>query len=344
MNRSLWKNAAITLLVVSPIVLFFAGRAAVSWQPRKVTDLPYVQVIEGVPFAGIIALSPDEHLVANASRDEEGLVSVLALPSGKRVEHHVVNGRISCLAFSPDGQRLAIAYQKMKLAMHETEIGSHRIGLSLWEFKGQYRNLEMAKGDWVYDTPAQLRFSPDGKTLWMASSDNLRTWNISSGRFKWQWRKGEGRGSSLPFFSALSPDCRLNFRSDSDGYSVWDMETKKRVVHTKLPFLADSDLNFSSDSYLATYYADTPEGIFNPVIETRTGRKLWQSKGEPEFTLVAGKAVRQKESSFEVYDARNGKFLYMLPAPPNTTPLPSASSRWLYTINDKNELFRQRLQ
>jgi hypothetical protein len=218
-----------------------------------------------------------------------------------------------------------------------------RIGISLWSMKGQYRNFEMVKGDWVFDTPTQLRFSPDGKTLWMASTDNLRAWNIISGKLKWQWRNSEGRDSSLPFFSALSTDCRFNFRSDSDGYSVWDTKTKKRLRHTKLPFLYDADLNFSSDASVATYYADTPKGVLNPVIDTRTGRLLWQSKGEPELTVIASKSVKQKKNSFEVHNARNGKILCVLPAYPKTIPLPFASSRWLYTVNDKKELFRQRL-
>jgi WD40 repeat protein len=332
MNRSFCKSLVIAFVVMSPVVSLLAVRSAASWRPQKVLSLPY---------KGDIIMSPDERLIAIASPDEQGLVSVRSLPSGQEVMRRTLHRHISSLAFSPDGRRLAIGWSKSTRRKLATD--TKRIGISLWNIKGQYRDFEMVKGDWVYDEPTQLRFSPDGITLWMASTDNLRSWSIGSGKLKWQWHNLEGRDSSLPFHSALSTDCRLNFRSDSDGYAVWDTGTKKRLLRAKLPFLQDANLHFSSDASVATYYADTPKGILNPVVDTRTGRVLWQSKGEPELTFIGDKAVRHKANTFEVCDARNGKLLYTLSAYPNTVPLSSASRRWLYTVKDKKELFRQRL-
>jgi len=333
MNHFFWKNWVIILLILLPVVLFSAACGTVSWQSQKVLALPY---------KGAITISPNERLIANASSDEQGLVSVLVLSNGQEVKHRVLQSHVSCLAFSPDGRHLAIGWSKSSI--HKIASDTKRIGVSLWDFKRQYRQFEIATGTWVFDTPTQLRFSPDAKTLWMASTDNLRAWSISSGKLKWQWRNAEGRDSSLPFFSTLSMDCRLNFRSDSSGYTVWDIKTGKRLLRTKLPYLADADLDFSPDASVGTYYADTPKGILNYLIDTRTGRVLWKSKGDSGITLTADKAIRRNAYEFEVCDTRNGRILYTLPANARSVPLSSTSRRWLYTINDKNHLLRQRLR
>jgi hypothetical protein len=78
------------------------------------------------------------------------------------------------------------------------------------------------------------------------------------------------------------------------------------------------------------------------VIDTRTGQLLWQSAGGFEMKVFGNKAIKLKKNVFEIYNAHNGKSLYTLPAFPQTVPLSFASDRWLYTVNDKKELFRQR--
>lgn len=223
-----------------------------------------------------------------------------------------------------------------------------RIGVSLWDLNDKLRDFEMVKGDLTFDRPTKLRFSPDGKTLWMASTDNLHAWDIGSGKLTWQWREGDlGRDSSLPFDSTISEDCRFYFRNDSDVYTVWNVKTNKRLVRTKLPFLYDAGLEFSSDGAFATYYGDAftvHEDIVYPVIETRSGRMLWKSPRAFPLTFSSNKAIRRNNDNFEVLDARSGKLLGRLPAIPKTYAISSASKRWLYTTNDNRELFRQRLQ
>jgi WD40 repeat protein len=141
------------------------------------------------------------------------------------------------LAFSHDGQRLAIAWHEWTSKFTND---TKRIGLSLWNFQGPSREFEMVPGDhWAADRPTQLRFSPDGETLWMASSGSLRSWDIRSGKLKRQWKNpggGMAGGSSMPFYSALSADCRLNFRFDEDGYTVWDVATQKTCASYTLAF------------------------------------------------------------------------------------------------------------
>lgn len=331
MKRAISKCLTLGLLVSLPLVLFFAARETASWRPQKVAGLPY---------DGALAISPDERFIANASSDEQGLITVRDLQNGIEVKHRALLHRVTALAFSPDGRYLGVGWRDI------TGSGNtKRVGISLWEFEGECRAFHVPQGNILFDTPTQIRFSPDSRTVWLASSDNLRAWAVASGKLKWQWRNGDlGRDSSLPFFSAVSKDCRLYFRSDSEGYTVWDTSSKKRLLHTKLPFLADADLKFSSDASLATYYADTPKGIFNPVVKTDTGQILWQLQGESELTLIGDKAVNLKQNTFEVRNGHTGRLLHSLPTSPKISPLPFESRLWLYSINDKNELFRQRLQ
>jgi WD40 repeat protein len=176
-------------------------------------------------FQRHLIISPDERFVAVALPDKQE-IWVRALPAGQEVKRQKFRHSVSHLAWSSDGQLLAIAWIKSKPPAEGMANRVHRMGVSLWNIKGGLRDFEMAKGEWVFDSPTQLRFSPDGQTLWMASTSNLRAWNIRSGQLKYQRNNTEGRDSSLPFFSVLSTDCRLNFRSDSSGYTVWDTKLK----------------------------------------------------------------------------------------------------------------------
>lgn len=334
------KNVAVVFLILLPLALFFWMREKVSWQPQKIAVLSQ---------SGEAFLSPDARFVAEslvepgASKPE--IVVIRNLESGHKVKCSVWHHRSSSLVFSADGKQLAWAWSQT--TAHKMENDTKRIGVSWWNLKGKPRDFEMVKGDLMFDRPTQLRFSPDGKTLWMASTDNLRSWDVHSGQLKSQWRTGDlGRDSSFPYDSTTSEDCQLYFRNDSDGYTVWDVKTNKRLVRTKLPFLYDEGLEFSSDGAYATYYGDAftvGRGIVYPVVETRTGRVLWESAGEFPLIFVGDEAIRLKTDKLEVFDARNGKLLRILPAVPGAV-LPLRPSRWLCSMNKKHELFRQRFR
>ena len=336
--RNFYRKIAIVVCVLLPVALIFVIREKLSWRPVKIAVLA-----KNAAFA----LSPDGVMLVTATYKDHSVMSLRDLQSGKEQYRHLFKHQISELTFSDDGKRLAWAW--IVTTEHEMANSTHRTGVSLWDLKGKPRDFEMDKKDLVFDSPMQLRFSPDEKTLWMASSDNLRAWDIGSGKLKWQWRKDDmGRGSSFGFSSAISKDCQLYFRSDSDGYSVWDVKTMKRLLRTKLPFFYDENPEFSADANLATYYGDgftISKGIFYPIIDARTARVLWRSWGQSPITIVGDKAIRQQANNLEVLNARNGKLFYTLPAVPKSYVLPVASRDWLYSIDHKYEtLYRQRLQ
>jgi hypothetical protein len=63
-----------------------------------------------------------------------------------------------------------------------------------------------------------------------------------------------------------------------------------------------------------------------------------------EFALNNTVAIVKNKNRFEVREARTGKFLRWLPTEPKVEVIQSESADWLYTANDRNELFRQRLR
>lgn len=318
-----------------PLALFFAAREKVSWRPQKVMQLPF-----GAP--GEIVISPGDRFVANigiyydysAPREEIFLV-MHDLQSGREVEARGIYPDICVAAFDEKG-RLAFGWREV-----DEKGNSKKLGVAVFS-NGKLRDLQISKGVFPWDYPTHLRFSPDGKTLWMASADNLYSWDVASGKLKWRWNKEGGkRNTSLPLDSAISEDCRYYFRADSHFIlSMWDIAKNKRLLVAKLPEYAG--LDFSSDADLLV---SEMSGV--SVIESKTGRVLWvspHSTAERPLTLVAETAIVRNANRFEVREARTGKFLRWLPAEGNVRVVTSESPDWLYTVNDRNELFRQRLR
>ncbi|HEY0075334.1 MAG TPA: WD40 repeat domain-containing protein [Abditibacteriaceae bacterium] len=332
--RSKWVRGIWLLL---PLALFFAARQKVSWRPQKIMDLPF-----GVPE--FVIISPDERFVANFRYDPTSKTSEVELPllvrdlqNGREIKVRGFHTGTQIAAFDKEAQRIAFGWREI-----DDNENTKKLGVSVLSLNDKLRDFEIPKGADSWDYPTQLRFSPDGKTLWMASSDNLRSWDIATGKLKGQWSK-EGEeievgDQSLPFNSAISEGCRYYFRADSHfGYSVWDIAKNKRLLRTKLPEL--SELTFSPDAELMVSVKRNVS-----VIDSKMGRVLWQSSAGTQLTLSNKLAIVKNENRFEVREARTGKLLRWLPAEGNARVVTSESVDWLYTVNDSNELFRQRLR
>ena len=332
MKRNLRQRVSLAFLIFLPLALFFVARQAASWRPRLVSALPGHDAF---------AISPDERSIAYWEAVSRVIATHDLHDSKRIVQHASFPYSVEHLNFSPDGRHVAIGWALIAAPKPDSANDTKRIGVSLLGLDDSYREFQIDKDDFTFDRVAQVRFSPDGSNLWMASTDNLRAWDIPSGKLKHQWYKSEGRDSSLPFFSVLSMDCRLNFRSDSDGYSVWDVPNEKLLLRTKLPHLADSDLIFSADSTLASYYAPTPDVYY--VIETRTARRLWQTTGDSDVAFSHDKAISRSGKYYMVREARTGKLLYRLPANPDYSVQPIESRFWLYVRDKNSRLLRQRL-
>ena len=339
MKISLHKILLTAFLLALPIALFAVLRAQASWRPQRVAV---------TSLYGLDALSPQEDFVAttafNDPKIKPGIVFVVDLSNGREVNRRDFGfgQEVSAMQFSPNGQMLAVAW-------HEDWKSDHRnsdiITLSLWNWRSKVppMKLEIVTSNLTYDEIIQLCFSPDGKTLWLVSEFNLRAWDVTTGQLKWQLHpKGFSRGSAIQFFATISEDCRLYFRCDSNGYTVWDIKKRQPIFHSDVPNSSGEEINFSPDASLLTYRSSS--NTYRIVSDTRTARILWRASFGSAITFVGDKAVvRDDGDKLEVRDAHSGNFLYLLPQPSENFVFLNSRS-WLFSVNDQGELFRQRLR
>jgi WD40 repeat protein len=113
------------------------------------------------------ALSPDQKTLAVALSGD-GSIELLDMPSGKVFRRFAASsGAPSVLAFSPDGQRLAVAIGKGKMTDK----------VRLWDVNTGKVILDGADRQ----TIRSLAFSPDGKSL-ATSGDDVRLWDTATGK------------------------------------------------------------------------------------------------------------------------------------------------------------------
>ena len=122
------------------------------------------------------------------------------------------NGEVLCVAFSPEGRRLASAgADKMVKVWNATD------GDEVVELSGHR------------DAVLRLSFSPDGRRLATASLDKtVKVWDLAEGREELTFR-GHGR---MVLGVAFSPDGRqiasadgTMWKSDDGGVKLWDAAT-----------------------------------------------------------------------------------------------------------------------
>jgi WD40 repeat protein len=119
-------------------------------------------------------------------------------------------GEVPCLAFSPDGRRLAGGWMN-----HPAEVWDATTGQKLSSLAGQ-RGAGKA-----------LLFSPDGRHLASVDQDNLVTVWDADGR---SLRTFKGPSESRPFDAAYHPDGSLLAAAGLDkGVRIWDVGTGKEL-------------------------------------------------------------------------------------------------------------------
>jgi WD40 repeat protein len=211
---SLWRVADGTLLRTQrgdrSVAITADGASLVTGKGRAVAlhrmdDGALVREFEGLTAGGVVrvAISPDGRLVAGASLFE---VLVWQASDGRRL-HARGGSHIQALAFSPDGDTLAIAEGP---AVHLVRMTDGALLHTLQVPKGGVNGLafapdgatlatacgdwavriwEVASGDLLYtligheDQVLAVAYSPDGKTLLSGSQDNtVRLWYLPSDR------------------------------------------------------------------------------------------------------------------------------------------------------------------
>ena len=152
------------------------------------------------------------------------------------------DGRVTCLASSPDGKTLAAGrFGEGKVHLHDLrrrkQVAVFKVktkGVAALAFSPDGRTLAVSSDDvqlWDVGTGKKrltiscrtgiLAFSPDGKTLAAGESygDRVRLWDPVTGKEKRSLRAGFG--TRLVF----SPDGQTLATSNIDGVKVWDVTT-----------------------------------------------------------------------------------------------------------------------
>jgi WD40 repeat protein/serine/threonine protein kinase/tetratricopeptide (TPR) repeat protein len=143
------------------------------WDVRTGQDL---QVFEGHDASVLsLAFSPDGRWLASGSGEVDmpenwrpfGQLKVWDIASGRELRSFKAphGDRVSSVAFSPDGKRLASGGDDRMVRLWEVDTGKELLAL-----KGHT--------DWVIN----LAFSPDGRTLWSEDrKGNVKAWDLESG-------------------------------------------------------------------------------------------------------------------------------------------------------------------
>jgi WD40 repeat protein len=187
-----------------------------------------------------LAFNSDKTLLASSSLDQT--IKFWSLPSGTLLAI-LDSGRVTRLAFSPDGTRLASASR-----LHQWADGATSpAGIQVWD---------MATRQLAYTLDAglvnDLAFSPDGRSL-AAGAQKTTLWNLATATQRYTFKSGE--------INALSFADRQILITGSDGVKgqggikLWNVESGRfiRAIDS-----VGTDVAVSSDRRLfATTYGGT---------------------------------------------------------------------------------------
>jgi WD40 repeat protein/DNA-binding SARP family transcriptional activator len=178
------------------------------------------------------AFSKDgSRLAIAAGTSSTARVNILDAASGELLQTLPFGNTVKHLAFSPDGNRLAVG-----IVMGLTEI---------WDFETQSKNLRFQGDDY---TNSEVLFSPDGTLIAVNGNNQVTIVNAITGQ-QGHTFTGTRISRSFPFFSgrttAFSPDSkRLATLNQLGQIIIWDLQTGNELYHFSCtPSIIDFNFN-----------------------------------------------------------------------------------------------------
>jgi WD40 repeat protein len=164
---------------------------------------------------GALALSPDGKTLVTQRRYKSQTLLLWDVSAGKQLRRLTFGGKIvpqRGLAFSPDGQRLALVFAEGRsLQTHLVDLASGQVLRRLVDQPD--RNINP-------------RFSPDGKTLFTRHSrtQQIRLWEVASGKER------RRSGPDQRVRGTLSPNGKIVASASRDtSIRVWEVATGKEL-------------------------------------------------------------------------------------------------------------------
>lgn len=185
--------------------------------------------------AGPVVQSPDRSLLAFGT--ETGAVTLWRVPQAEQVAHFQAHREaVGFLAFSPDGRYLL-------------SIGIER-GVRLWAVPAGEPVLTLVDADQfeVEEVATRAAFSPDGRTIALATDRSVQVWSLPEGKQVLTIPLARHAASSQ---LAFSPDGRLLVGCGAQPVvGVWQADTGRQVASLALPGQACRNAVFAPDGTL----------------------------------------------------------------------------------------------
>jgi WD40 repeat protein/class 3 adenylate cyclase len=232
--------------------------------------------------APTFAISPDGGRLAVTQAD--GHVAVLEVATGRRMFEAPTGGRLLDIAWSPDGQELATASVRSRVATWSALDGSLRRS-----FPGIPAKLPPGAAPPGPSAPTNdvfaIAYSPDGTTLAASAGDGrILRWDVRSGeRIGKPFTAGKAAESSAALDLAFSPNGENLAAAFESGFAVvWRLSDGKELYRVDIDdgYRRGSAVEFSPDGrMLATGGGSGEIKLWNAESGERDGRTLTGTAG-----------------------------------------------------------------